>query len=131
WRFGFALINAGNAKQAVDILQAYMRLDPFYAPLTSGILGFAHYMLKQYPQALPAIRDFVSRAPRLLAGRVLLAATYAPMGRTEEARAEAAEVMRLQPNYTIGGIARRIVAFKEAKDGNHYFGGLREAGLPE
>jgi adenylate cyclase len=131
WHFGFALVNAGNARRAIDILHAYIRLDPFYLPLTSGILGFARYMLKEYEQALPAARDFISRAPKLLAGRILLAATYARMGRLEEARAEAAEIMRLQPKYTIGGVARRIVAFKHAKDAEHYFGGLRKAGLPE
>ena len=43
-----------------------MRLDPFYSPLASGILGFAHYMLKQYVQALPVLRDCVSRAPNWL-----------------------------------------------------------------
>jgi hypothetical protein len=38
------------------------------------------------------------------------------MGSLEEARAEAAEIMRLQSTYTIGGVARRIRAFKNASD---------------
>ena len=108
-----------------------MRLDPFYAPLASGILGFAHYMLKQYSQALPVLRDCVSRAPKLRGGHVWLAATYAQLGQLEEARAEAAEVLRLQPDYTIAGTARRSIAFKSAKDDKHFFDGLRKAGLPE
>jgi adenylate cyclase len=102
-----------------------------HAPLASGILGFAHYMLKQYAQALPMLRDCVSRSPEIRSGHVWLAATYAQMGQFEEARAEVSEVMRLDPNYTIGGVARPTAAFKNAEDDKHYFDGLRKAGLPE
>jgi adenylate cyclase len=59
-----------------------------------------------------------------------LAATYAQLGRLEEARAEAAEVLRLQPNYTIS-MKRRIVVFRDPKDDKHSFDALLKAGLPE
>jgi adenylate cyclase len=131
WRIGLALALAGHSRRAIAILQAYMRLDPFYAPLASGILGFAHYMLKQYSQALPVLRDFVSRAPNLRGGHAWLAATYAQMGRMDEARAEAAKVLRILPAYTITGTGTRIMGFKFAKDNKHHRDGLRKAGLPE
>jgi adenylate cyclase len=99
--------------------------------LASAILGIAHYMLKQYSRALPDWRDCVSRAPNLRGGHSWLAATCARLGLLEEARAEAAEVLRLQPNYTITGTQRRLMAFKCAKGGRHFFDGLRRAGLPE
>jgi len=108
-----------------------MRLDPFYPPIAPGLLGLAHYMLKQYSQALPLVRECVARSPRYRSGHVWLAAIHAQLGQLEEARAEAAEVMRLVPNYTIAGIARRTVAFKQAEDDEHFFDGLRKAGLPE
>ena len=108
-----------------------MRLDPYYQPVAAGLLGAAHYMLKQYERALPVLRDCVSRAPDLRTGHSWLAATYAQMGRLEEARAEAAEVLRVQPNYTISGTTRQILGFRSAKDDKHLFDGLRKAGLPE
>ena len=129
WQFGGALVLAGNARRAIDVLKAYMRLDPFHAPI--GLLGLAHYMLKQYSQAIPILRECVSRAPRLWPVRTWLAATYARLRQLEEARAESAEVLRIQPNYTIGGTARRIALFKSANDRKHFFDGLRKAGLPE
>lgn len=52
-------------------------------------------------------------------------------GGHREARAEVTEVLRLQPSFTIAATARRIAAFKQAKDDKHYFDGLRKAGLPE
>ena len=108
-----------------------MRLDPFHTPLASGVRGFAHYMLKQYAQALPLLRDSVSRAPKLRPSHVWLAATHAQLKQTEDARAERLEVLRLQPNYTIAGTTRRLTPFKLAKDEKHFLDGLRKAGLPE
>ena len=131
WPFGVALIFAGQPKRAIEVFEAYMRLDPFYAPVTSGFVGWAFYMLKQYKRALPILQDCVTGSPRFRSGHVFLAATYARLGQRNKARAEAFEVLRLQPNYTIAGTARRIVAFKSAKDDKHFFEGLRMAGLPE
>src|SRR5262245_61793288 len=129
WRFGVALIRAGNAKRAIEVVHAYMRLDPFYVPFASFVLGYAHLMLKQYPQALSLLRDYVAQAPSAR-GRVLLAATLAGMGHLEEARAEVAEAVRLKPKYSISSF-REFVSFKYPQDDNHFFDGLRKAGLPE
>ena len=60
-----------------------------------------------------------------------LAATYARLDKLEDARGEAAEVLRLEPSYTIAGTTRRIVAFKQPRDDRHFFDGLRKAGLSE
>jgi TolB-like protein/class 3 adenylate cyclase len=129
WRFGVALIRAGDAKRAIEVVHAYMRLDPFYVPFASFVLGYAHLMLKQYPQALSLLRDYVAQAPSAR-GRVLLAATLAGMAHLEEARAEVAEAVRLKPKYSISSF-REFVSFKYPQDDNHFFDGLRKAGLPE
>ena len=131
WRLGMALVVAGRPRRAVDVLEASLRLDPFYSPAASGALGFAHYVLKQYEQALPVLRDCVTRAPNLPAGHRYLAATYAQLGRMDEARAEAAAALRIQPSYSIAETTRRILGFKSPEDGEHLFDGLRKAGLPE
>lgn len=129
WHFGAALVFAGEFRRAIDALEAYARLDPFAAPL--GLMGLAHYMRRKYSQALAVLRDCVSRAPNIRPAHVWLAATYAQLGQLDEARAEAAEVLRLQPNFTIAGTARRLAAFKRPEDDRHFFDGLRKAGLPE
>jgi adenylate cyclase len=113
------------------MINRYMRLDPLHAPFASGLLGHAHYMLKEYAQALPLLRDCVSQSPNMRFGHTWLAATCGQMGRFEEARRAVAEVMRIEPNYTISGITRPTIAFKNAEDDQHYFDGLRKAGLPE
>jgi adenylate cyclase len=131
WPFGLALVFAGQSRRAIDVLRAHMRLDPFYTPLALGLLGWAHYMLKQYSKALPLLRECVTRAPNVRSGHACLAATHAQLGQLDEAGAEVAEVLRLQPNYTISGTAKRVVAFKYPKDEKHFLVGLRKAGMPE
>ena len=77
------------------------------------------------------MRECVSRAPNFRRGHVRLAATYAQLGNIEQARAEAAEVLRIEPKYTIEGTQARLSSFKRPEDAEHFFDGLRKAGLPE
>jgi adenylate cyclase len=131
WAFGQALIYAGQSTRAVDVLRTYMRHDPFHPPFASGLAGWAHYMLRQYAQAVPLLSDCVARSPELRSGRLWLAVTYARLDRNAEAYGQVAEVLRREPNYTIAGTARRLLAFKSAKDDRHLFDALRMAGVPE
>ena len=57
--------------------------------------------------------------------------THVRSGQVEEARAEIAEVLRIDPNVTISGTARTLTTFKHAKDDKHFYDALRWAGLPE
>jgi adenylate cyclase len=131
WRFGDTLMFAGDPARAVEVTERKMRLDPFYPPPAPVSLGLTHYMLRQYSQALPLLRECASRAPNFRAVHVFLAATYAQLGNIEQARAEAAEVLRIEPRYTIGGTQARLTPFKRPEDAEHFFDGLRKAGLPE
>ncbi len=131
WRFAVVLVYGGESKKAIQALHRHMRLDPFYPPLAPGWSGFAHYLLREYSEAVPLLRECKSRAPNVRTSHTWLAATYARLGRLEEAQAEAAEVLRIEPTYTIDGTQRRLSAFKRPEDAEHYFEGLRMAGLPE
>jgi adenylate cyclase len=131
WRFGTALQRAGEPARAIQVIAAHMRSDPFYLPVAAGFLGLARYMLKEYSEALPPLRECTSRAPDMSFGHVWLAASLAQLGQLDEAHAEAAEVMRIDPNYTIDGTQRRLARFKRPEDAEHFFDGLRKAGLPE
>jgi adenylate cyclase len=131
WRFGLALVYAGNSVRAMQILEAYMRLDPFSSPLATTYLGAANYMLKRYAEALTLLREYVSTAPEHRSGRLWLAAAYAQSGQLKEAHAEIEEILRVHADFTIYGTVRRLSVFKYPQDTEHYYEGLRKAGLPE
>jgi adenylate cyclase len=112
YRYAAPLIFSGNFLRAIDVLDAYIRIDPFYLPHSMMWFGAAYYMLKRYEEALPLLRECTSRAPNMRSAHVWLAATYAQLRQPEEARAEVAEVLRIQPTYTIDGTERRVRSFK-------------------
>ena len=60
----------------------------------------------------------------------MLAAAYAQSGQLEEAKAEAAEVLRINPGFTIESW-KRLAVYKDPKDAEHLLDGLRKAGLLE
>jgi len=57
-----------------------------------------------------------------------LAGCYAELGRLEEARAEVAEVLRLNPNLSLEGL-KQTVPFKDPADLERFLDGWRKAGL--
>jgi adenylate cyclase len=131
WRFAIALVFAGQHERAIEVTRACMRLDPFYPPTAPGWLGIAYFMLKRYSDALPPLLESASRATGWLGAHTFLAATYAGLGELDRAGAAAAEVLRIVPEYTIGGIGQRLILYKRPEDAQHYIGALRLAGLPE
>src|SRR5262245_58687896 len=86
-----------------------------------------HYMLKRYDEA---VRWYASRLPNFQAAHLSLAAAYAQLRRLEEAKAEAAQVLRINPGFTIER-HKRVWVHKDPKDLEHCLDGLRKAGLPE
>lgn len=131
WRFAGALVFAGQPEQAIEVSETHMRLDPFHPAIAQAWRGRAYYMMRKYSAALPSLEDCVARSPHFRSGHLWLAATYAQLGRCEEAKIEAAEVLRINPTWTVQGTGRRVNVFKYAQDAEHLFDGLRKAGLPE
>jgi adenylate cyclase len=130
-RYAAALTYAGEPERALQVLEASIGLDPFQ-PLSYSVapMGMANYMLKRYGDAVRLFRESVSRLPNLQWPHLLLAAAYAQLGQLEEARKEAAEVLRINPGFTIESW-KRLLLQKDPKDAEHRLDGLRKAGLPE
>jgi len=129
FRFALALGFAGEHARAIEVLEASIRVDPF-EPYAFYPMGRAHYMLKRYGEAVHWLRECASRQPNLQSSHAMLASTYAQLGRLEEARKATAEVLRINPGFTIEGY-KRLLVYKAPKDTEHRIDGMRKAGLPE
>jgi adenylate cyclase len=132
-RYATALTFAGEPTRAIEVLEANVRLDPLQSNIfafTDLTGGLANYLLKRYGEAVRLCGECASRAPNVQLAHLVLASAYAQLGQLEEARAEAAEVLRINPGFTIESWTR-IAVFKNAEDAEHIFDGLRKAGLPE
>jgi adenylate cyclase len=92
-------------------------------------LATVHFNARRYEDAVEWERRSIQGWPRLAAGRALLAASYAHLGRMDEARKEVEEVLRLQAEYSLAHVRETRVAGPAYLE--HYLDGLRKAGLPE
>jgi adenylate cyclase len=101
----------------------------FYAPLAGGFRGLGNYMMRRYETAIASLKEAAGRSPRHRPVRQWLAAACAQVGQLESAREEATAVMRIQPGYTIEGMAKHFSPFKRPEDAEHLFDGLRKAEL--
>jgi adenylate cyclase len=130
YRLAQVFYSVGQPAKAIEIAKAQMRLDPFHPHFAPLIAGIAYYLLKEHQEAQRWLQEATGRAPNHQYGHAFLAAAYAQLGRVEDARAEAAEALRVNPQYTIG-TQKRVSILKRSEDSDHLVDGLRKAGLPE
>jgi adenylate cyclase len=130
WRYGHVLVLFGRPEEGLDAIRRHMRLDPFYSPQALMAEGLAHFVLRQYEQALRPFREMVDRAPNFRNGRMLLAATCGHLGKSSEAGLQIAALLKLEPDCTLKKLAEQRY-LQSAEDAGHYLAGLRKAGIPE
>jgi adenylate cyclase len=129
-RYAGGLIFAGEPARALEVLEAGIRLDPFPWIPAFGQMGLANYLLKRYGEAVRLYGEFASCLPNLQTPHLFLAAGYAQLGRLDEAKAEATQVLRINPGFTIER-HKCVWVHKDPKDLEHRLDGLRKAGLPK
>src|SRR5262249_50193266 len=92
------------------------------------VLGGAYRLTGRQEEAITVLKKAISLIPNLLASHEILAVAYSDLGRDEEARAEAAEVLRLSPNFSLEGM-RQQLPFKDPAQTERVIVALRKAGL--
>lgn len=120
----------GNPEEAIVLMQRAMRLSPFYRPWYLDTLGLSYHLTGQYDKAIETFRESIRRAPASIWPHARLVVLYSELGREEEMRAEAAEILRLDPKFTIRTWSARAV-HRDPKVSEHRDALLRKAGLPE
>ncbi|MBW1863081.1 MAG: tetratricopeptide repeat protein, partial [Deltaproteobacteria bacterium] len=125
---GRALIYAGQPKEAIPLLKKAIRLDPLPNYFFYYTLGFAYIMTGRYDEAVEICKKGIKDEPNSLYAHVVLATAYSLSGQEEEARAEAEEVLRIQPEFSLKYYGKRL-PFKNPADREFKVEALRKAGL--
>jgi adenylate cyclase len=105
-----------------------MRLNPHYPASYLYNLGIAYYLAGQYQEAIAALKGALIRNPDLQPAHLVLAATYSELDRDEEARTEVAEVLRINPTFSLE-VNRQRLPYKDPGQLERYLAALRKAGL--
>jgi TolB-like protein/class 3 adenylate cyclase/thioredoxin-like negative regulator of GroEL len=127
----YALIHAGRPKEALDFVQKAMRLDPHYPAYHLFVLGLAHFNMEQFNEAAISFERALKRNPKNYVPLIHLAATYAHLGREQEAAAVIEKLNKVLPIFSVNIISWRIPKYKDPVDLDRLLDGLRKAGLPE
>ena len=126
--YASSLYFAGRSEEAIPLLQKAIRLNPFGPGLYYQFLGNALRMTGRFEEAVSAYKKAIQRAPNNLWSHILLTATYSMMGRENEARAEAAEVLRINPKFSPDFFAK-TAPLKDKSETDKIVNALRKAGL--
>ena len=123
-------IFGGDAAAAIELLDAYMRLDPHYPDIALQFLAEAHISLGQFDDAVPVLKKRLERSPDSATAYALLASCYGHLGRAAEGQKALAELMRVDPDFSVER-RRRVLPFKNPDDFERRAEGLYKAGLPK
>jgi len=119
---------AERPDEAIPACKKAIRLEP-YAPAAHYYnLGMAYLGAGQCEEAISACEEALRRGSNNLFAHVDAAVAYGICGREEEARATAAEVLRISPKFSLEKFAKNIT-IKNQADKERVVDALRNAGL--
>jgi len=125
-----ALAFAGEPSKAVQLLENAMRLNPFPPSWYFVTLGLTHRCLGHYEEAIRAFKKAIRKEPTNLFAHTGLTAAYSLAGQEQEAIAQAQDVMRISPSFSLEYVAKRL-PYKDHVETETVLNSLRKAGLPE
>src|SRR5262249_31878225 len=103
--------------------------DPLYPPMMLHFLAQTNFSLGRYDTAAQQLVDRIASNPGTDASRMLLASCYGHLGRAEDARATWAELLKVNPAFSLMQRAR-VRPYKVAGDFQRIAEGLTKARLP-
>ena len=126
--YGMSLVYVGRPEEAIPLYQKAIRLNPFAS--TGYYIHLANSLrdAKRFEEAVSAYKKAIQREPNNIFAHLNLAGTYIMMGRETEARAEAAEVLRINPKFTLEFWAK-VLPYKDRSISDNLISVLRKAGL--
>jgi adenylate cyclase len=125
---GHTLRFAGQHEEAILEYKIAIRLNPY--PPNPYLFGIAKSYANtgQYEEAITWGKKAVRQKPDSFLAHIILTEIYSLAGRDEEARVQAAEVLRVNPKFSLERFAKRL-KHKNQEDKERYIGALRKAGL--
>jgi adenylate cyclase len=120
----------GESAQALVAVQKAMSLDPGHPDTYLTKEGFAYQGLGRYEEAVAAFKRHLALHPGMFLDHLGLAIDYIELGRDDEARAEAVEVLKLNPQFSLKMFFRTVGRKDKAvAQDTRWSADLRKAGL--
>jgi adenylate cyclase len=118
---GKTLTFAGRFEESIAEYKIAIRLNPMPPNRYLWSLGLSYAQAGQYEEGITWCEKAIRQDPDALYARIMMTVVYSWSGRDEEAWAQAAEVLRINPNFSLEKFAKRA--------GPTLVSALRKAGL--
>ena len=92
---------SGKPAEVIGLEEKAIRLDPRSRDYYLLLEGAAYTLMGRHEEAIPLLKQHLTRYPNDLFAHQTLIVDYVELGQEQEARAEAAEVLRINPKYSI------------------------------
>jgi adenylate cyclase len=121
-------VHVGKPKEAIVLAKQAIRLCPVPLPFIFNILGVSFRESGQYKEAIATLKEGIARHPEWVLSHYALATVYCATGQYEEARAEAEEILRIDPLFSLEQHTMRL-PYKDQAVNERLLADLRKAGL--
>ena len=130
WGLAGVLNKVGQPERALEVLKRAERLSPRHPHAFLWTLQESQLLAGHYEDAIETAKKSVALQPDRDLPHIFLAAAYSALGRMEDARDEAAQVMRIDPKFAVTSFMPTRV-YKDPRTTAWLASLLIEAGLPE
>ncbi|MEN6319973.1 MAG: tetratricopeptide repeat protein [Syntrophaceae bacterium] len=127
--FGKILTFAGRYEESIPEYKTAIRLNPIPRAMYLYSLGISYALTGCLDEAVTWGEKAVRRDPNSMMTRLWMAVFYSRAGRDEEARIEAAEVLRINPRFSLEKFAKSVTYKKQEDVEWSICAPLRKAGL--
>ncbi len=114
--------------ESIPFFQSAIRLNP--KPPNTYLRHYAVALRDtgRYEEAITQLKKAIEREPRDIMSYIVLASTYGMAGREKEAQEAAAEVLKINPKFSLKSF-EKIHPYKDPSTKDRYIDSLRKAGL--
>jgi adenylate cyclase len=120
----------GEEQEAVKLFERAMRLSPKHPWHVSYAYGVTLYLVDRKEEAIQSLKKAIDQNPTHVLPKAFLAAVYVDLGRLDEAKATANQVIQSNPSFTATRLIKSHTFHDPEKDAQfrHL---MHRAGLPE
>lgn len=119
---------AAKPKDALLYMKKAMNLNPLHPSVYKIIMGEIYFNLHDYKSAIKQFEYALERNPEAQEPRVWLTASYAHLGRIEEANWQLEQIRSVDSTFSISSI-QSVIPFADPMHLKHLIDGLDKAGL--
>ena len=118
----------GRSADALGAAEQARRLKPTWVDAHLNSVGTAYYLAGRPEEAIAPLKQYLTRYPNILGAHLTLAAVYSELDKKAEARTEAVEVLRINPQFSLE-VHKQRVPIKDPAMLERHIAALRKAGL--